>query len=493
MKSWGFIGAAYTSQSLAADGERCVNLYPEMIESGRGKSPAVLYSVPGKRLFATLPTAPVRAMLAGDHRLFVVAGSVFYEVFQDGTSNRIGDVGNDGSPAQIIPNFRPDNANQIMVVSAGKAYIATGVSLEQPIAAVYGAFLDGYFIAQQPDSNKFQISGLYDGLNWDALDFDFKAGAADRLIAVWADHEELWLIGQRTIEVWYNSGAANFPFTRIQGAFIEQGCSAPWSLAKLDNSLFWLGGDDRGAGVVWRANGFTPVRVSNHAVETAIQQYAAAGTIADAVAYAYQENGHAFYVLHFPTADKTWVYDATTSAGMGQAAWHERAQWVNGRYAADRGRYHAYVQLGNATAGKHYVGDGNSGNIYIQSLDIYDDAGTPLRRLRSCPHLSDEMKWTFYRSLQVDMQVGTGLIPIPNARLDLQRAPSVMLRCSDDGGFTWGEELTETAGAIGEYRHRVKWRRLGRSRDRVFEVAISDSIPVCLVDAYVEALPGGRI
>jgi hypothetical protein len=106
------------------------------------------------------------------------------------------------------------------------------------------------------------------------------------------------------------------PLQRIQGAFNELGCAAPYSVAKMDNGLFWLGRDRRGEGIVYRANGYSGVRISTHAVEWQIQQYA---DMSDAIAYTYQQDGHSFYVLVFPSANTTWVYDAATQA------WHERA------------------------------------------------------------------------------------------------------------------------------------------------------------------------
>ena len=126
---------------------------------------------------------------------------------------------------------------------------------------------------------------------------------------------------------WYDYGGPDFPLQRIQGAYNEIGCVAAYSVAKLDNGVFWLGADARGEGIVYRTNGYTGVRISTHAVEWQIQQYA---SMSDAVAYTYQQDGHAFYVLNFPTANTTWVYDAATQA------WHERAGFVSGAFTRQR-------------------------------------------------------------------------------------------------------------------------------------------------------------
>ncbi len=481
--TFGFIGPGYQSQSIEADGERCVNLYPEKIESGRGKAGFVLYPTPGLKLFATLPTGPIRGLWAGENRLFAVGGSKLYEVFNDGVTppQLIGDVGisyvtgtTTPTPVQMFAN-----RTELFIVSAGGGYISpapggTYPSLARVVDAVGGCYIDGYYVAQRPDSNQFNLSNPFDGTVWDPLAFASKSGAPDNLAAVLADHEQLYLIGEKTIEVWYDSGAANFPFQRIQGAFIEQGCSAPFSVAQLDNSVFWLGGDTRGAGVVWKLQGYTPTRVSNHAVENAIQSYS---TIADCISYPYQDQGHSFLVLHFPTAGKTWVYDVEMGPALG---WHERGFWdaTAGQFTCALGRYHAYE------FNQHLVGDYRNGNIYTQAIDLFDDAGSPIRRLRSAPHICDEQKIYFYKYLKIDAQMGV----VPAAGQG--SAPLLSLRISDDGGRTWSNLIDMPMGKIGQYRWQAKKSGLGRSRDRCYEVSCSEPIQMAFIEAYSEARLG---
>lgn len=465
----GFVGPTYTSQSRSVDGERCVNLYPEKNE-GNAKSSLVLYGTPGRKLLATLPTGPVRALYGGDNRLFGVGGAKLYEIMADGSTNLLGDVGAAGTPCTIDANTKAQDVggNQLFIVSGAKGFIAGGTTVDFVVDAVSGTYIDTYFAAQVPNSNGFRISKNSEGKVWDALDIAYKEGSADRLVRVIADHEQLWLFGQKTIEIWYNSGNNNFPFQRIPGAFIEQGCWAPWSVCKADNSLFWLGSDDRGVGLVYRSTGYRPTRISNHAVEAAIESYA---NSSDAEGFSYENSGHTFYQLNFPTADVSWVYDCST--GM----WHERGVWdgIKGRYGRDRARCHATV------AGLDVVGDYANGNIYQQSTAIYDDNGAPIRRLRSSPHSSNENQVTRHRSLQIDMEVGGAAAG---------KDATVAMRFSDDGGFTWSNEREASAGKSGKFRTRVKYRRLGASRDRCYEIVISDPIKVALVAAYLETSPG---
>ena len=282
------------------------------------------------------------------------------------------------------------------------------------------------------------------------------------------------MFGTDSIEVWYDAGLADFPLTRIQGAFNEIGCVAAFSVAKLDNGLFWLGTDARGQGIVYRANGYTGQRVSTHAIEYAIAQY---GNISDAIAYTYQQEGHAFYVLTFPTGNATWVYDVATQA------WHERAGWYNGSFTRHRSNCQCNYE------GNTIVGDFENGNIYKMTLNVYADNDQPqkwLRSWRALPSGQNNLKRTAHHSLQLDCESGTGLA---NGQGD---DPQVMLRWSDDGGHTWSNEHWSPMGKIGAYYQRVFWRRLGMTlklRDRVYEVSGTDPVKVAIMGAELILSP----
>jgi hypothetical protein len=282
------------------------------------------------------------------------------------------------------------------------------------------------------------------------------------------------VFGTDSVEVWYDSGAADFPLQRIQGAFNEIGCVSAFSIAKLDNGLFWLGTDARGQGIVYRANGYTGVRVSTHAIEYAIAQY---GNISDAIAYTYQQEGHAFYVLTFPSGNATWVYDVSTQV------WHERAGFDNGEFM--RHRSNCQCNFG----GNILVGDFENGNIYRFDLDVYADNGGIqkwLRSWRALPTGQNNLKRTAHHSLQLDCETGVGL------NLGQGSDPQVMLRWSDDGGHTWSNEHWSPVGKIGAYGHRTFWRRLGMTlklRDRVYELSGTDPNKIAIMGAELILSP----
>jgi outer membrane protein assembly factor BamB len=340
--------------------------------------------------------------------------------------------------------------------------------------AVTVGYLDGYFIFQEPNSQKFWTSELLDGTQIDPLSFASAEGMPDNLISLFVDHREVWLFGTQSVEVWYNAGDTPFPLARIQGAVNELGCAATFSVAKMDNSLFWLGSDARGQGIVFRANGYTGQRISTHAVEYAIQSY---GTISDAIAFTYQQDGHAFYVLTFPTAQKTWVFDVATGA------WHERAGFANGQFIRHRANCQTFFN------NQVVVGDFQNGKIYAYDLDVFADDNLPqkwLRSWRALPTGQNNLKRTAQHALQLECETGVGLVTGQG------NDPQVILRFSDDGGHTWSNEKWAGMGKMGNYGFRAFWRRLGMTdklRDRVYEVSGTDPVKIAILGAEL-ALSG---
>jgi hypothetical protein len=407
-----------------------------------------------------------------------VSGTEFYKVTGlTATPTKLGDVTGTG-PVSIA-----DNGTQIFLACNPDGFIYNEVTnvfaqITDPdfTGAVTVGYLDGYFVYNEPNSQKVWVTQLLDGTSVDPLDFASAEGSPDGLVGLIVDHREAWLFGTDSVEVWYDSGAADFPLQRIQGAFNEIGCVSAYTIAKMDNGLFWLGTDARGQGIVYRANGYTGVRISTHAIEYAIAQY---GNISDAIAYTYQQEGHAFYVLTFPSGNATWVYDVATQA------WHERAGWDTPLGQFTRHRSNCQCNFG----GNIIVGDYENGNIYTLNLNVYADNGGIqkwLRSWRALPTGQNTLKRTAQHSLQLDCESGTGLITGQGSD------PELMLRWSDDGGHTWSNEHLSKMGKIGEYYRRVFWRRLGMTlklRDRVYEVSMTDPVKVAIMGAELLISP----
>lgn len=493
------LGQAYVARSVNEAVNRLVNMFPEIVPDG-GKEPAFFMRAPGLRRLATIGTGPVRGLWAFGGYAYVVSGQTVYKLSTDWTYTSIGTVSGTG------PVSMSDNGIQLFIACNGPSYIynaSTSVFAQItdgdfPGASVVG-YLDGYFVFIEPSSQRVWVTSLLDGASIDPLDFASAEGSPDGLVSMIIDHREVWLFGSNSVEVWYDAGLTDFPLQRIQGAFNEIGCAAVASVAKLDNSIFWLGSDARGNGIVYKANGYTGQRISTHAIEYAIASY---DTISDAVAYTYQQEGHPFYVLTFPSANRTWVYDVSTQA------WHERAGFYNGNFI----RHRSNCQMN--FNGEVIVGDFEDGRIYAFDLDVYSDDGAVQKWLRSWRALDtgkNNLKRTAHHSLQLDCEAGVGLNGIDpleeiqlatesgfelltetsgdllaNTPTTVGAEPSVALRWSDDGGHTWGNYHNRSMGRIGEFNKRVIWLRLGMTqklRDRVYEISGTDPVRISIMGA----------
>jgi hypothetical protein len=475
-----FIGPSYTSRSLAMDGQQSLNLYPEINESGGGKNKIALIGTPGLSTFGAVTSGPVRGMFYSDEaggRLLVAGNNALYDVDSLGSETALGSI----ASATNNPISVAFNGTEYLIIADNTGYILNGTTLTAisdadftALTPVMARFLDSYFIIFDKDTQVIYISGSYAGTDWNPLEFASAESSPDDLVSIFDNNETLWMFGAEKTEVFTNTGNLDFPFERIQGATIEEGNAAERSVAKFGGGLAWLAGTHRGDGKVVLARGMQPQRISNHAIEFAINSYS---DISDATAYAYSEEGHEFYVLNFPTGEATWVYDLITNM------WHERSYWNStiGRHQDVLGQSHVFGY------GKHLVGDRRNGNIYTQSLDTFADSGDAIIRRRRSPHISNEDQWLFHHHLHVDMESGVGLDGAGQGS-----DPKAMMRFSDDGGHNWSSEKQGSLGKIGVYGNRLKWNRLGRSRDRVYEVSISDPVKVVLVEGYISATAGGN-
>lgn len=472
MRFKGFIGPSYTLRSVNVDCQRCVNLYPEQDELGTGKAGEVmaLNSTPGLALLETLPTSPLRgAYTAGNGTLYVVAGNVLYSISSTWNATALGTLLTSAGPVSMA-----DNGILLNVVDGQYGYYFTFatssfIQITDPgfLGATQVAYFDTQFVYNQPGTGQLYLgpSSAAATTPFDATQVAQAESKSDTLMAISNSHENLWLFCSGHTEVWYDAGNAypTFPYQPIQGAIIEIGCAAAFSVARQNDTVFWLGADDKGQGIVWMANGYTPQRISTHAVEYAMQGYA---SISDATGYCYQENGHNFYVLNFTAGNATWVFDMTTSL------WHERAHTATGVFNRHLGQCHAFAY------GVHVLGDWQSGNLYQMSSNIYADNGGPITRMRIAPHIVEDLDRVFYSSFQLDIETGVGLDGIAQGT-----NPQAILTFSDDGGYSWSNEKWASFGAIGQRKTRVIWRRLGYSRDRVFKVVITDPVIVTLIGA----------
>lgn len=446
------LGGAYGGRSSAVSPERLVNFYLESYGDEYH-----LVGTPGLTLRLTLATSSLRGIHSFDGKIYAVSGSTVYSINSDHVATSLGTIGtNEGRV------FFEDNGADIVLIdgsSSGYTIIAGTLALIADADFEGGssiAYQDGYFIVTVPSTGRFRISDLNSSTNWIDTDFANAEGSGDKVRAVISDLRQLWLPGERTTEVYDNTGDTDFPFERIQAGFMQKGIAAPATLRRLDNSLVWLSEDDRGQGLLVQANGYNPVTISPQPINWQWSRYS---RIDDAFAFTYQIEGHEFYVLTFPTGNATWVYDVR------EKQWHQWSSNIDGNeQSRHRVNCHCFA------FGRHYIGDYSSGKIYTIEPDVYTEDGTTIIRDRISMNLEVDNERFSLDEIEIECQPGVGLASGQGSD------PLIMLRTSKDEGNTWGNERTRSAGMIGQYKRRAVWRKLGRSRKRAIWLRVSDPV-----------------
>lgn len=477
------VGQSYNLRNFQYDCQRTVNWYPEVDETGAGKESEVAQLVPrpGLRASATNVAAGSRGgYVASNGTAYWMMGPTLYTLsITPGVSTSL-----TGTPFAYtfanngFPCFFTDNGTDLFITSAGNNYsvnLSSG-TIAQLTGGAFGSassntFLDGYIVYSKLDTNQFFWTNLYSTVA-DGLNFASAESNPDKLVGLVNNNLDLWLFGKKTIELWYNYGSNNVVFQRRPNTLLETGCTAPYTIQKLNNTLFWLSQDDRGGPMFMMANGYTPQRMSTFAIEQQWQKFTSQ-QLAGANGFTYQEGGHHFYVLNIPGADTTWVFDMTVSLQLGTPTWHERRSF-NGDGDMIRWVAYGHVYLN----GFHITADYNSGKLYVMDNDYRYDDTQPIVLERTSPHVTNSMDRIRYSNLTCDFFTGNVIDP----ELD----PQVMLQWSDDGGATWTDEMWVSCGKIGEYGLKVQFQRLGMGRSRVFRIRCSDPIYWCLSGASID-------
>lgn len=466
----GFVGPAYALDAVDVAAQRCVNLSIEALDEQNEPTKVVLRGTTGLKNFTTVSAdAPVRGGIKAGNFALVVCGGNAYKVATDGSCTSVGSLITTQAPVSMATN-----GAQVLIVDGSYGYvyeIATS-TLTQIVSVDFlggdvACFIDGYFVTNEPGTQNYQISSLYDGETWNSLDFGAAEGQPDNLVSIAALNGQLWLFGESTTEVHYNSANPDFPFERVPGAVIQRGCAAKLSSATGNQTVYWLGSDR----CVYRSVGYQAQKISTSAMDQAFAKYS---MVSDAIGFVFVQEGHEYYVLTFPYESKTWVFDGNTSR------WHERGQWSSVDDDFRRWRGNCAFSFNEQIM----VGDYENGKLYTLDVDTVTDDGERIIRLRRTPHAQNGMLRLFHRSLTIVIQTGVNSESLPTTE------PQAMLRWSDDGGHSFGNELWRSLGALGHYAKRIQWNRLGMSRNRVYELRIDGYMRPVISDDSIEVEAG---
>ena len=466
-----FACQAYQSHALQLDAQQCINMYVEKSPKD-AKSQVPVFGSAGLNNFATCFAGP-----GAVYDIRVVTGQT-YAVTSHGLYLIVG-----AGSADLLAGFTPagrtgvaNNDTQIEIVDGTNTWCydipsatlntLTGGANVYPANTV--AYFDDYFLLDRAGTNFVDYSALSDGTSFDGLDFFSADADPDIVLGVSAVHEQLLIIGSKTIEFWWDAGALNQPFQRIQSTLLQRGMAAPLAFVQEDNTLFWLGND----GIFYRLQNFFPLRVSQHAMEAAWQTYS---TMTDVFCFSYTQEGHKFIVLTFPSAPATWVLDLSTML------WHQRESWDanDTSYGRWRGNCACY------SFDQILIGDAYTGQIGIADFNVFTEYGNTMRGLITSPPIQEDRRRIFLKRFELDVTSGVGLTSGQGEN------PIVVLDWSDDGGVTWNtQQVLLYMGRKGEYTKRLYRRRLGQSRSRVLRLQTTDPVRRNFIGFYSDAQAG---
>lgn len=447
-----FFGVGQQSKSRTVSAQRHLNLYAEPSDD---KAKINFYGTPGTTLRKSLGDTPVRGWIEIGNLYYLVHRGTFYSVDNAGTATSLGTL--DTVSGRVDMTY---NGTNILITTGTSGYYFTIAGstfaivsdADFPDAAKTCTWMAGQFVVDQGSGDVFQTSP--DGINWDALDFASAESNPDGLVRVFADNGEVILFGENTTEYWGNIGEADFTFAPIKGATQEYGLAARWSVCKFNSGIAAVMKGTGGEVQVMFIQGYVPKPISTQ-IDTIINGYA---TVSDATAYSYMLGGHPMLQVNFPSAMKSWLFDAAT--GM----WSPLEYGLNG----ERHRGEMSLDFLNKTI----IADYETGDIYNLDPDTYTDNGTAIAREIVTRHIFSGNQRVRIDQLYVDMEVGVGLTSGQGVN------PQVMLQISKTNGATWGAEMWKSLGEKGKYLPRVVWRALGIARDWLFRLRVTDPVKV---------------
>ncbi len=449
-----------TTRSREASTESLINFYAQA-ESPNAKNEVVLIGVPGLKTFAEVGDGPIRGGVVFQGQPYVVSGNEIFKLSSGGTPTKItGTIAGEGFVSMAASSVEIAICDQ-----QNTGYICDGTMCD-PISDLdflgsrTVSFVDGYFVHTTPDTGQFQVSELLNGGSYIGTDVATAEAEPDNLVTTFVLQNQLYLMGEKSVEPWRNVGNVDFPFQRAGQIIIERGCKAEYGVSQEDNTMFWLGEDL----IAYKLNGYTPIRVSDNQFETAVKRYAAPET---AESFFYSIEGHKFWAITFDEA--TWVYDVATGL------WHQRRSYGRSNWRA-RGCFDAF--------GKVLTGDRYSNKVYEIDPATYDEGGDPLERVAISPVIHGETQQLTIDRLEVDVEGGVGVLSGQGSD------PQILMSQSFDGGRTFSAELGQSLGARGKYHRRVVWNRLGTAESRAIRLRVTDPVECILIGASADVERG---
>ena len=459
--------ASYPAKASEAGNTKLRNMYivPNKVN---GTYAGYLAPTPGlKSWLTTITKTPIRGMHEKDGLLYVAAGDTIYKVDPAKTVTSLGTFNTETTIVHMTSNH-----NYLLMSDGQDAYTFSFNT------STYAQVTDSDFQSSTPtvtnvrdfffthNGKTFYWSQVNDPTSWDALDFNAAESVQETIVAVSRLQDFLFVFGNRRSEIWQVVGGSN-PVRALTGILLQHGCAAKESLAEGQNDLFTLARGKQGNLVVLAVDrNFEERIISDEGLNTQLDGYT---TIDDAIGFVYQKEGNEFYQITFPAEEKTWLYNVTTES------WSELTSEVASLQTRHSAQFFAPFD------GKNIVSDNTSSTLYELDYGTFTDGGTTINRfVRTSPILLEDKTEFILERLEIDVQDAEGLVTGQGSD------PQLMLRKSGDGGFTWTNWIYRDAGKIGEYGKRVLFYNLGRSRNLVLEIQMSDPINWFILGAWAK-------
>lgn len=445
------VGGSYSDDTRPWSVQDTINFIPVLAEKQGTRSPSLLRCAPGFSVFSSgAQSAPCRGLHNVEGTLFGVVGDKLYTWGIDGTATALGSI--PGIERVSMAHNQIAGGNQLAIAANNAGYVwdtVAGTLTQITDDGFPGAFAFGYLaqsiLGIDPSRNFAFWSAIADATSYNSLDRVQAEAQPDKLVGMAVTHSEWWLFGERTVQPFFindNASAQGDAFLPANNTVVEIGCASRNTIVNLNNTVFWLGND----GIVYLANGYSPLRISTHAVEQAINRC----NRNNAFAFTFEDRGHKIYYLTFPDGE-TWGYDAASGE------WHRRKS-----YGLNRWRLNDLVYWNSQWIGADYV----NGKLYTLDWNTQDEAGATLERRRILPVIAEAQNAIIVNGLEVvadNGEAGSG-----TAQVDV--------RYSKDGGRNFTDWRTMAAGTTGDFVEHLQMRRFGRGRQFVFDVRITDPV-----------------
>lgn len=460
-------------------------------------------------------------------------------------------------PGMVVHNTTDDTYATITAVDSSTALsinsdiftIGEGYEIKRgynipwtsPTCAV---FMDGYYIVNDNTAGtrgRFYISSLYDPNRWSTVDFGVAEKEADTITAMAVNDGLLYLFGNNTLEIRYNSGNTTFPFEQIQSGYLTYGCSNQSLITNIKGSLILLANTKGDSKILVSIKGTDVQEIKSTELNNAIsvKNYSSAGHLSS-----WSWNGSDFIALREGTSASTDSSLATVIYDLSSGFVHEMSPASN---TSSEITFREIVSLTKDTWRIYFT---NANTYATLSYKYTNQAGTAVKRERILPITHSDDNIVYHEKIEVDINNNEGFynttgysatylltdfidfttigivnnsdvlynpydgstdiidaVPTSNtistvtsnaikyteSPFDIlttdgnKRVPIVLYLQYRDNGGQWS---TAKARTINKHKDRAIWRKLGKSTNRIYKIYTTSISPVAILAGYFHASSG---